>query len=29
MSAEAGAGPTVFDWLVQIFDEQGHPVELR
>jgi RNAse (barnase) inhibitor barstar len=27
--AEAGRGPTVFDWLVQIFDERGHPVELR
>lgn len=26
--AEAGEGPTVFDWLVKIFDERGHPVEL-
>ncbi len=27
--AEAGVGPTVFDWLVEIFEERGHPLELR
>lgn len=28
-AAEAGVGPTVFDWLAEIFEEQGHPLELR
>ena len=27
--AEAGRGPTVFDWLVEIFAERGRPVELH
>lgn len=27
--AEQGRGPTVFDWLVAIFEEQGHPLNLR
>lgn len=27
--AEQGMGPTVFGWLVAIFEERGHPLDLR
>ena len=27
--AEAGTGPTVFEWLVEVFEERGHPLDLR
>lgn len=28
-NAEAGVGPTVYDWLIDLFAGQGHPLDLR